>query len=125
MKFKTPRQEEEFKAIKPKLRDIIYSAASYMLDKYKYEITITECLRTQAEQDDIYKNDPKYKVTPWRSVHQDGRGIDLRTNDMSKEMIADLTNFLNKIPYDPKRPEKKTCLVHDVGKGLHFHTQVV
>ena len=123
MKFKTPRQEDEFKNANSKLKNIIFTAANYMMERYNFEITITEILRTQAEQDEIYKKDPKYMEKPWRSVHQDGRGVDFRTRDMTKEMIVDLCDFLNKIPYDPKRPEKKTCLYHDVGAGIHLHAQ--
>ncbi len=126
MKFKTPRQEDEFIRAKAKIKEIVLSAASYMMDKYKYEIVVTEVFRSQAEQDDIYKNDPNYKIKPWRSVHQDGRGVDLRTNDMTKAMIDDLRDYLNTIPYDPKRPEKKTCLVHEVDNhGNHFHIQTL
>ena len=26
--------------------------------------------------------------------------------------------------YDPDRPEMRCCIIHDTGKGLHFHFQV-
>ena len=127
MKFKTQRiaNEYESNSLSDKLVRLIKVADSYMLAKYNYEITVTDLIRTQDEQDEIYKDNEKYKSNPWKSVHQYGRGADLRTRDMSQDMIDDLEQVLNRIPYDTNRPDKKTCLVHNVGKGMHFHIQSV
>jgi len=84
---------------------------------------LTCVLRTQDEQDDIYKDNPRYKDNPWKSVHQYNRGFDLRTHDMEADMVKDLADFMNRIVYDKNRPDKKTCKVHDVGRGMHFHIQ--
>ena len=81
-------------------------------------------LRTQEEQDSIYGNNSNYQNKPWKSVHQFWRGVDLRNNDMKPGMADDLAEVLNKIPYDESRPEKKSCIVHDVGRGDHIHIQV-
>ena len=49
------------------------------------------------------------------------RGIDLRYNkDSYKIMDFVIRNWI----YDPKRPALKTCMVHDVGGGIHVHLQV-
>ena len=51
------------------------------------------------------------------------RGFDLRSYIFENpKAICDDIN-MNWI-YDPKRPEMKACLLHDIGKGIHFHVQV-
>lgn len=123
MKFKTPRQAKEFPEITDRLKSLVYLAKHYMLSKYNYEITITDVLRTQEEQDSIYGDNTNYIEKPWKSVHQYFRGVDIRSKDMTGPMINDLRDLLNTIPYDENRPNKKTCIVKDVGRGLHFHIQ--
>lgn len=124
IKFKTDRIKNEFdwKKIKPKLIRLIELISLYVELKYKKNILITGLIRTQAEQDSIYKNNPKYKKKPWRSVHEFGRGGDLRSWTFTKEQIADIKKFANMIPY---RKGKNTCVVHNVGRGIHFHFQVI
>lgn len=125
MKFKDVRQQVEWETGKlpRKITNIIKFIDHYCQAKYNYEITLTEVLRTQEEQDSIYKDDPNYKVKPWVSNHQYWRAVDLRTNDMKAGMVEDIAEVVNRITYDPKRPDKKTCVYHDVGKGIHFHLQ--
>lgn len=51
------------------------------------------------------------------------RGLDVRSWDhRHPEAIEIKAN--KQWQYDPKRPEKKVCILHDVGGGLHFHLQV-
>ena len=125
MKFKTDDQFNDWHngKIAPKLKNIIKMVDCYMMAKYGYEITVTETMRTQEQQDYIYRNNVKYKVKPWPSVHQFGRGIDLRTRDMNPQMVADVVQLCNNIPYDKNRPSKKTAQAHNVGSGLHLHIQ--
>lgn len=51
------------------------------------------------------------------------RGFDLRSHVIpNPDIIEEMTN--RHWQYDPKRPSKKVCMLHDVGKGIHFHFQV-
>ncbi|NIT58424.1 MAG: hypothetical protein GWN00_20010 [Aliifodinibius sp.] len=51
------------------------------------------------------------------------RGFDVRMK--SEEVGRALEFFVNKHwSYDPKRPNLRCCLLHDVGKGQHLHFQV-
>jgi len=126
IKFKTVMIQHEYwsstKGIKSKLKKLIELISFYVELKYKKNIMITGLIRTQAEQDSIYKNNKKYQKKPWKSVHQFGRGCDLRSWTFTKEQIRDIQEFANRIPY---RKGKNTCVVHNVGRGLHFHFQVL
>lgn len=127
MRFKTYRQSDEWesKNLNERLRNIILCLDYFSVAKFGKEIVITDIYRTQEEQDEIYKKHPNYKKKPWKSVHQFWRGIDIRSSIFEKEEINELLFVLNRIPYDPKRSKKKTAQVHTVGKGLHFHIQVM
>ena len=127
MKFKTDRIRREWESmdLPDKLRRIVVSIEQFMLAKYSYEITVTQILRTQEEQDNIYGDRENYQVNPWKSVHQFFRGIDIRNRDMTPQMIEDVLMLANQIIYDDKRPHKQTAKSHDVGKGDHIHLQVM
>ncbi len=124
IKFKTAVIEGQFKwrVIKPRLKKLIDLISLYVELKYKKNIMITGLIRTQAGQDSIYKDNPRYKKKPWKSVHQFGRGCDLRSWTFTMNQINDIKKFANMVPY---REGKKTCVVHNVGRGLHFHFQVL
>ncbi len=50
------------------------------------------------------------------------RGIDYRMRcPIIGQVIADQINA--KWSYDPARPHMKVAVLHDVGRGLHLHTQ--
>ena len=125
MKFKTGEIEAQWNSdkVNSRLKNIILLGVEYAQIELKKELTITDLIRTQAEQDEIYKDNERYKIKPWPSVHQYGRGVDLRTRDFTQNEIDKLEAFFNTFTYDANRPNKKTCLVHDVGKGKHFHVQ--
>lgn len=78
----------------------------------------------------VEKRHPGRTITcgyEWRgksSVHEEDplRGLDLRSRDMKDpQAIADEIN--KHWVYDRKRPWKKCCLFHNVGRGFHFHLQ--
>lgn len=51
------------------------------------------------------------------------RGLDLRCHDdFIGRRIEEHVN--NSYIYDFKRPDKRCCIYHDVGKGKHIHLQV-
>jgi hypothetical protein len=125
--FKTDREEVEFRDEKlhQKLRNIVLMIAHYSYSFFDKTLTVTGVYRMQIEQDRIYKDNPKYKKKPWRSVHQEFRGVDLRVSNLNDEQIKTLLSIANTIQYDLKRPTKKTALMHDVGEGNHIHVQVM
>lgn len=116
IKFKTKRQEKEFMQLDPRLKAIVFEASNFAetLDKI---ITITECIRTRKEQRKIYPDKPRK-----RSVHEFNRGADLRVWNWKEIEIKALENRINK--YWPYGRKKKSCIVHNVGRGKHFHIQV-
>ena len=125
MKFNTDDQFNDWHngKIAPKLKHIIKMVDCYMMAKYGYEITVTETMRTQKQQDYIYRNSARYKTDPWTSVHQGGYGVDLRTRDMDPQMIADVVQLCNNITYDENDLRRKTAQAHSVGSGFHLHIQ--
>lgn len=123
IKFKEDRQRTEFESGKLdiRLKIITFALAGYLYHKYKYVLTITDIYREQAEQDDIYKDNPDYKKKPWNSTHQYWRAEDIRTVDMLEVIKRDTLWFLNHFIYTGGHDTK---IDHDVGRGEHIHLQV-
>lgn len=124
--WKTDRIRDEWKSdkISSKLKKIIEAGSIFSEIEFKKDLVITDLLRTQEEQDFIYRNNEQYQNKAWQSVHQFGRGCDLRVTTFTENEIKRLTDFFNQFIYDPNRLMKYTCLVHDVGSGIHCHIQV-
>ena len=77
------------------------------------ELIVTSDFRSKP----IHDNDP--------GIHGTNplRAIDLRSWTMrNPEIIAEKIN--KAWIYDPKRPEYKVCVYHNIGQGYHFHLQV-
>lgn len=51
------------------------------------------------------------------------RGIDLRSTTFADPKAVE-TDINNHWEYDPSRPDMKVALLHDIGRGIHFHIQV-
>ena len=111
----------EYAACDSRLRFIFNSYACAVYREYKYTPTITCIFRTDAEQDDIYKDDPAYQAKKVISVHQVWRGIDFRSGDMP-EAVAQFTMdyFIKQVVYTGNHD---TLIRHSVGRGDHFHLQ--
>jgi hypothetical protein len=132
IKFKHDSQHNlplEFEKIDWRLRFIVMAWTAEVQLKFDYTPIITEIMRTQEEQDYIYTNlapedlKEKYKAEHFQSVHQYGRGIDLRSADMTQEMIDFTINYFKHIIYDIDR-KIQTLVYHEVGDGIHFHIQI-
>lgn len=128
--------------IDKRLQTIIYAVAGFLASEHRVELTITQLIRTEAEQDIIYLNHPdpavraEYQRRPWLSVHQVGRGADIRvrwskrffnTTALSREeqdkIASSIDAFLDsRFDYDFGRLE--TSVRHDIGRGDHIHIQV-
>ena len=120
MKYNNVSTENGHAKLVPQLLDILNFVDHYMEAKYNYTITVTDTIRTQKEQDRIYKDNAKYKKKKFNSVHQYARGADISVKGMNIEMINDLVSVLNRIKYSDKY---KTATHHDVGAGDHIHIQ--
>jgi len=125
--FKTPRINQEYKDLYEKnrhLQDIILECQMYAYHKWGKNITVTMIYRTDAEQAEIYKDDPKYKEKPFKSPHQFWQAFDLRSSTFDTTQINELVNMLNTV-YNNTNGYKWTSVCHDVGKGEHLHVQYV
>ncbi|MEE8382232.1 MAG: hypothetical protein V3R78_10220 [Thermodesulfobacteriota bacterium] len=87
-------------------------ASGYIYNRFGEPLYVTSVFRPQNRE----------------SVHAYWRGVDC-DNDAGldvgeKQELAEYLNWM--YTYDPKRPEKKVCLLHSVeGRGGdHFHIQI-
>lgn len=138
LKFKYPYLPEELEGLRdvegnrvdPRLKVVLFALSTFAWRQFKKDIYITELLRTQRQQDEYYGNIEAYKTKPWYSVHQFGRGADASIKGAKERNVLPLTedevsaiedfldrHFLYNGPY-------KTCIVHDIGQGVHIHIQV-
>jgi len=130
VKFKNdnPRLRDEFysRRLDYRIRAMLKSLAGFVEFYFKKDIIITCLLRTDKEQDKIYSGNERYKIKSWKSVHQVGRGADVRVDgdgDFTELEETAILDFINKIfPYE--KGNFKAGLVHNVGAGRHLHLQV-
>jgi hypothetical protein len=123
MKFKDVLIQSEWPKINHDLRAIVSFVDLYVKRNYDIDIVVTCLMRSQAQQDFIYKDDPNYKTKPWHSVHQYGRGADIRTSNLDDIIIDEIMDLLLLLPYGDGK--HKTALLHEVGdNGKHIHIQV-
>lgn len=79
----------------------------------KFGIFITEAWREPLHKSDIHNTKP-------------GRADDLRVRIYGTlERAHQIKDWINKRwEYDFKRPELNVVIIHDTGRGIHFHIQV-
>jgi len=121
------RLRNEFKELMYKndqLWHLVQDIAQFMSDRVYPDLVITMIYRTQAEQDEIYKNDPRYKEKPFKSPHQFYHAVDIRSRTFFKEQVEELVNYINN-KYNERNYYKWTAKCHNVGLGDHFHIQFI
>lgn len=119
------RLQDEFKELETKnkeLHDLLKDCANYCFKMFKKTIVITMIYRTQEEQDDIYKDDPKYVAKKFKSPHQLNHAADLRSSSFTSTEIKQIEDYLN-LKYNVGNYYKWTARDHNVGLGNHFHIQ--
>jgi len=119
MNFKHPeRHLHEFFELVPKLRLILSDIECWALENGE-TMTITCLIRTEAEQLALFEAGQAESKT---SVHQFGRGADVRLfkNEYLNEKVGIYIN--SKFPYDRSRPHMKTLITHS-GTASHHHVQ--
>lgn len=75
------------------------------------------CITSAWREDKVHANDSGIHCTvPCRALDWSIRGI--------AQPLAMADDINNHWEYDPTRPEMKCAVVHDIGLGMHLHTQV-
>lgn len=119
------RLRDELQALKAKNHDlylIMYDITTYCATEFKKDVVITMIYRTEAEQDSIYKDDPKYIAKKFKSPHQLNHAFDLRSSTFDTKQIEKLVLWLN-TTYNVHNYYNWTAKCHDIGLGDHFHVQ--
>lgn len=126
VKDSSKRLMDELKALSTsnrELHDLLFDLAEYVKFAFKKETIITMIGRTQEEQDEIYKNDAKYKEKKFVSPHMIGMAVDIRSKIFTPEEIKRIEDYLNS-KYNTSNTFKWTARNHKVGNGAeHFHIQ--
>jgi len=119
IKFKYDKLRDEWQnllILNPGLVHIVLSFARVIGNA-----TLTEIYRSDATQLDYYPTNPSQK-----SVHQYWRGADMSVKGMDMKKLETTCDMMNKLfPYDAARPNIKTFLIHDIGRGPHLHCQTM
>ena len=91
MNFKTPLIALEFRSddFDPRCRAIIREIDDQCFRKFNYNLTVTDVLREQNEEE---KLNPKVKRSP--HVERPSRAADIRTKDMSPEILLFVGNLI-------------------------------
>lgn len=118
--FKTPNERDEWSQLLNKnigLFDLIIDLTAYVDDKYGKDVVLTSVYRDAAEQNQLYKDEPK-KVP--NTPHSTWEAVDLRSSIYSEQERAEICEYLNKKYKNANG--KKVAFVHAVtGGALHFH----
>lgn len=80
MLFKTDEEKEEFHEIDTGVQHMLLFMDAYSQHHFGVELYVTELVRSDEEQDDIYGDDEVYQNHPWKSYHQLKLAADLRYN---------------------------------------------
>jgi len=123
------RQEhKELETKNPKLYIVLLDCGVFCKEKFNKNVVITMIYRTEAEQDDLYKDSEKYKVKKFKSPHQFFHAFDLRSSIFETNEKKILVDYLN-TKYNISNYYKFTALCHDIdGNGPqaeHFHVNYV
>ncbi len=134
--YKTTRCEGEFYALRsaqPYLYEAGIDVCEFCITQFGIRPVITDVMRTQAEQDYIYRNNPKYikaDGTKRVSPHQLGHAVDFRSIDpntqkaiYSAQQLAQLGEHINS-KWNPSNTYGYTIEHHVVPDGVpHIHLQ--
>jgi hypothetical protein len=106
------------------LTSLLSDLATYIRTKFNKDLIITMIYRTPDEQAEIYKDDPKFKVKPFKSPHTFWHSADIRSSTFTPEEIKQIEDYLN-VKYKKSNYYGWTARNHKVGNGAeHFHIQI-
>jgi len=127
IEFKHDNLKAEFESkLDNRLQLILYALAGFVYYKFGKSLVLTELCRTQAMQDEYYKDNKQYQIAKWQSVHQSEpcRGADISIKFFTQDELVDIAHFINsQLPYNANSTFQ-TLLIHDVNHGMHGHLQV-
>ncbi len=118
LQFKTPKQEQEFENVDPRIKALTFYVTYYFNVVLKVVPVITSVWRTEEEQKQFLKEG---KTTATMSPHQFGRAVDIRLNDVPRDTIPLLVATINQ--KWARNDGKVTALMHGIGQGIHIHLQ--
>lgn len=112
----------EINKVNPGLVDVFLYANQVSIEEFGIPIVFTHLFRTQAKQDELYKNNAKYKKKKFKSPHQFSQAGDIRSRIYTDKQIKILVDKINN-KFNATNGFAWTALCHDVGHGPHFHVQ--
>ena len=104
------------------LFDLLADLNLFCTINFSKDAVITMIYRTQEEQDNLYRNSPKYKKRKFKSSHQFWHGVDIRSWNFTPKQVNKIEEYLNS-KYNKTNFYKWTAKAHNVGSGIHFHIQ--
>ena len=113
--FKNEQVEKDWgdPRLNPIVKNMVQWSVNWLYRSTGYRATLTEIYREPRHPSD---------------VHAYWRGVDMRANDLPLDESLKIENTADQMwQYDPKRPERKVCYLHNVtpnnSDNLHFHWQ--
>jgi len=120
------RLKSEYNALQEKnmpLFDAINDLDAWISTTLNKPLILTMIYRTPEEQDELYKDDPKYQTKPFKSPHQFNQAADVHSLDFSQDEIDQIVNYLND-KYNATNYYSFSALFHQIdNNGLHLHFQ--
>lgn len=130
--FKTPALEAQWPVLHPKLRVVLQLVDDWLFENGMERITVTDLLRTPADQERIYtpvfmgQGIPKDKAAQLArhrfSWHLVGSAADFR-HSVKPYTQAEVDRINMKLQ-DLCPPSAWELLHHSVGLGMHFHVAI-
>jgi len=118
--FEGVRNEKSHGFVHPALYVVVLAAARWHYLRIGQPAVVTHLLRTAEEQRTIYPGSSAF-----RSPHEFGRAVDLRTADLSDQDAREWEAWVNQAFSYQGREGLTTALLHHVGdRGEHLHLQV-
>jgi hypothetical protein len=124
--FKTPALQKDFETLKSKnqaLAVLMEDLGEFIHANFGKDIVVTDLHRTRKQMEAIYG-----KGTKRTSPHERWQAVDIRDwiydNQEKQTIIGHLKNTYDSINrLAPLPSQSRTVLMHNMGKGMHFHIQ--
>lgn len=130
MFFKSTKIGGEWISLHPDLRAVLHGLDDWMFENKLERMTITDALRTQQDQEDIYT--PYYRERGYTPVeakrlargrfswHLVGSAADFR-HTVKPYTTAEMGEITARLKQVCQPASNWELLLHTVGRGLHFH----
>jgi len=119
IQFKSDEVKNGFDKLHPLVKDLVDTIDKWSIAFDKKPITLTETLST-PERDKALN-----RVSP---AHSQGRAVDIRTSDMSKQKIVMLmqvfTEKYKHLGYVSQSGVRRLMYFHNNGNGPHIHLAI-